>query len=247
MTHTSHSAPVAEAPEDRRRPWTRLLGWLAGLSSVADLAVMALLGAVIPPVAAGAVLSLVGVALLRRRPQAGIVLIFAVSALLVLTGAPFALPHVFHPESPIDFGHAVVHLAGRALAAAAAVGAWRSASPLLARRIATLGAGLVATTVVVGAVATMSTTSDAAAPGDVRVPVRDFAFPSEVRVPGGSTLFVDNADLTRHTFTVDGTDVSRDLPPATGVRFGLGLGRGTYRLVCSVPGHESMTATFVVE
>ncbi|MDP9441764.1 MAG: cupredoxin domain-containing protein [Actinomycetota bacterium] len=248
MTTTREPTTPAGSPvTDRQRPWIRLLGWAAVLSAAADVALMALVGAVIPPVAAGVALSFVGIALLARRPRAGTALLAAVSTLLVVSGAPFALPHLAHPESAIDFGHAVVHLGGRLVAVAAAVGAWRSAPALLARRLTRVAVGALLATVVTTGVAAGGSTGETASLGDVTVPVQKFAFPPEVKAASGATVFVDNRDLTRHTFTVRGTSVSEQLRPGVGARFRLDLAPGAYPLFCDVPGHEAMRATLIVE
>ncbi len=248
MITAEHSRSITHEPaSDAENPWTRVLLWAVGISAAADIALMALLSAVIPPVVVGVVVSLIGIALLRRRPRAGVILLGVVSALMVVTSAPFAAPHLSHPESPLDFVHAVIHLGGRLVAVAAAIAIWRSASPTTARPAGRLAAGLLLTTVVVSAVAAVSTNRDTARPGDVTVPVRDWEFPPEVRVASGDTVFVDNDDLTRHTFTVKGTDVSRQIAPRTGVRFAVELEPGTYRLFCAIPGHESMTASLIVQ
>lgn len=248
MTTTNRSADVsAESTPTGRRPWERLLVRAAAVSSVADVALMAIAGAVIPPVAIGVVLSVVGIALVRRLPRTAIVLLGVVSLLLLTTGAPFALPHLAHPESAVDFIHSFVHLGGRLLAVVAAIGAWRAASPTVARRLGVLATASVVATVAVGAGAASLTTRDDVSPGDVTIPVRDFAFPSKVRVPAGATVFVDNGDPIRHTFTVESTGLSKELPGGVGLRFSVDLPPKTYRLFCAVPGHESMDAELIVE
>ncbi len=248
MTTTDQpTTPVGPPTTDQQRPWIRLLGWAAGVSATADVALMALVGSVIPPVAVGVALSILGIALLSRRPRPATALLALVSALLVVSGAPFALPHLAHPESAIDFGHAVLHLGGRLVALVAAIGAWRSASAVTARWLQRVAMGALVATVVMVGVSAGASTDETASPGDVRVPVQKFAFPPEVRVASGGTVFVDNHDRTRHTFTVRGTSVSEQLRPGLGARLRLGLAPGTYPLVCDVPGHEAMRATLIVE
>lgn len=248
MITTEHSTSVTDAPASvAGNPWSPVLLWAVGISAAADIALMALLGAVIPPVVVGVVVSLIGIALLRRRPRAAVIVLGVVSGLMVVTSAPFAAPHLSHPESPLDFVHAAIHLGGRLVAVAAAMAIWRSVSPAAARPAGRLAAGLLSTIVVVSAVAAVSTNRDTARAGDVTVPVRDWEFPPEVRLANGETVFVDNDDLTRHTFTVKGTDVSRQIAPRTGVRFAVELEPGTYRLFCAIPGHESMTASLIVQ
>lgn len=248
MTTTADSTRNVWAPQmqDPQRGWTRLLVLAVAASAAADVGMMTLAGTVIPPVAMGVVLSLVGLALLRRWPRKAKVMLAVVSGLIVVSSAPFAVPHLAHPGSAVDFIHSSIHLGGRLVAVAAAIGALRAASPVAARRFGVLAAGLLGATVLLGAIATSLTSRVAAAPGDVTVAVRDFAFPPEVRAPTNATVFVDNDDLNRHTFTVADTDLSHELPAGAGVRFRLDLPPGTYRLFCSVPGHESMQAELIV-
>lgn len=229
MTATTDSTTNAAAAQmrDPQPGWSRLLILAVALSAAADIAVMTLAGSVIPPVAMGVMLSLVGLALLRRWPRKAIVMLAVISGLIVVSSAPFAMPHLAHPESAVDFIHSSIHLGGRLVAVVAAIGAFRAASPVAARRFGALAAGLLGTTVLVGAIATSLTSRDAAARGDVVVAVADFAFPSKVRVPPGATLFVDNEDLNRHTFTVADTDLSHELPGGAGVRFRVDLPPGT--------------------
>jgi plastocyanin len=238
--------PAAEATDRRSLPWTRLLAWTAGVGAAVDVAFLTLIGEVIPPIAIGAVLSVVGIALLRSRHRLGIGLLGVVGVLLLVSGAPFSAPHLAHPESAIDFIHATSYLGTRLVMTVAAVGAWRQSSPLAARRLGAVTAvGLVAA-VVVATISFTTRSSDTAEAGDVLVDVRDFEFPDELRVPPGGAVFVDNTDLVRHTFTVEGTGISRELPARTGVRIPLDLPPGTYELRCAVPGHDSMEADLVV-
>ena len=130
---------------------------------------------------------------------------------------------------------------------AAAVGAWRSASALGARRLRRVAGCALLATVVVAGVAVGTSTTEAPSPGDVTVRVEKFAFPAEVRVASGGTVFVDNRDMHRHTFTVGGTRLSEQLRPGAGARFRVELAPGTYRLICDIPGHEAMRAILIVE
>lgn len=234
-------------PETPGRPWIRLLVWLSIVTAAVDLAAPAMAGVVIPPLAVGAALTVVGLVLLRRSRRTGVVTLGVVHLLLVLSSAPFAAPSLAYPESPITFSHGVVHLGGRALAVAAAVAAWRYASVAGARRLGMLAVALLAATAVTTGAAAVLTPGATAQPDDVIVTVRDYAFPDEVRVTSGGHLLVENTEPVRHTFTVAGTDLSEELPERRNVRLAVDLPTGSYRLVCAVPGHESMTARLVVE
>lgn len=227
--------------------WVRLLMWLSVVTAVVDVTVPALSGAVIPPLAIGAGLTVVGLVLLRRWWKAGVATLGVVHMLLVVTSAPFAAPGLAHPESPITFAHAVIHLGGHALAVAAAVAAWRYASDAGARRLGIAAVALLMLTAVTSGVAVLLTPGATAQPDDVVVTVRDFTFPDEVHVASGGHLLVENTDPMRHTFTVENTDLSEELPERRNVRFAIDLPPGAYQLICTVPGHESMTARVVVE
>lgn len=62
----------------------------------------------------------------------------------------------------------------------------------------------------------------------------------------GQGLHVDNTDRIRHTFAVEGTDVLAELPAGSARRVALDLDPGAYRLLCTVPGLEAMTAALTV-
>jgi plastocyanin len=249
MTTTPHTttAPDQAPRADAERGWIRLLVWISLLAAAADLGAPALAGGVIPPLAAGAVLTLVGLLLLRRYRRTGIAVLGITSLMLIITGAPFALPNLAHPASPITFLHAIMLIA-RVGAVVAAVGAWRHARASTARRVGLATAGLFGAAIVVTGIATVLAPSDTAQPRDVAVSVADFAFiPEEVRVTAGGTVFVDNDDLIVHTFSVRDTELSQALHERRSVRLHVDLDPGTYDVFCAVPGHEFMTATLVVE
>lgn len=253
MTTTDHT-PGSESrvgleagPEAAVGQWVVVLVWLSIVTAVVDVAAPALSGVVIPPLAVGAALTVIGLVVLRRSRKAGVATLGVVHLLLVVSSAPFAAPSLAHPESPVGFVHAVVHLGGRALAVAAAVAAWRYASAAAARRFGVVALALLGVAALTSGIAVLLTPGVNAQPGDVVVTVQDVAFPDEVRVASGGHLLVENTEPVRHTFTVEGTDLSRELPERRNVRFAVELPPGSYQLVCAVPGHESMTARVVVE
>jgi plastocyanin len=247
MTSTSQRTGISvDRISGDERGWTRLLVWTSVVTAVVDLAAPALAGAVIPPLAVGAALTVVGLLVVRRRPFAGVVTLGVVNLLLVVSSAPFAAPNLLHPDSPLSFSHASISLLGRTIAVVAAVGAWRRVPQGAARKLTIAAAGLLGITAMVAISATIQTGGEARAPGDVPVRVANAAFPAEVRVSQGGTLLFENRDLVRHTFTVEGTGVSRELPERSTVRIGVELEPGTYRFHCEVPGHESMTGQLLV-
>lgn len=219
------------------------------IAAVADLAVMAVLGTVIPPLAVFALLTLVLLVVLRRRP-AGLTITLGVLALLSnLGGIPFWTADLAAPGDSLTFLWAVLAAGSRFVAVVAAVVASRQ--PATAERIGRLlgsaAVGLLAVAVVVTVVARSGTDRAELAAGDVPVAIDGFAFPAApVTVDSGGTLHVTNQDPTRHTFTVAGTDLAPMVLGSSATRVPVDLPPGTYDVICEVPGHEAMTGTLEV-
>lgn len=247
-TFTPHAARARgqDGSGDGRPSWARLLTWLTSAIAATDVLFFVLIAEVIPPLAAGAGLTAVGIATLRRAPRAGIVVLGLTNLLMLLGAAPFAVDHLAHPASALDFTHAAVGSIGRVLAVVATIAAWRGASPAGAWRYGVTAVGLAAATVAISAVAMMTSSGEDAGADDVPVVLERATFPERITAGTGSTLFVDNRDLFRHTFTVEGTDLDVELPASQGVRIPIGLAPGRYEVTCAVPGHESMRASLEV-
>lgn len=256
MSTTRPDAPpptttgTADTGADARRPakpWIRLLAWLAAIVAASDLVFFAMIGTIVPPLAAAAALTLLGLALLRRTPRIGIAVLGTTSLLMLIANLPFAVTHLTHPESAIDFTHATFGTLGRAFAVVAATGAWRRAAPVGARRLGVGAIGLAGLTVVISGIAMVASTGDISEGGDVPTVIHDSQFEDSIIVPAGDALYIDNTDLFRHTFTVVGTDVDVEVPATVGVRVPIELPAGAYDVICAIPGHEFMTATLEVQ
>ncbi len=243
---TAPSVTVDSPVHTRRNPWLPPLVALTGVVALGDVVFMALIPSLIPPLAAGVVLTLVGVTLVRRRPRAAIVVLGLTSAVLLLAGLAFLSSHLAHPGSPIDFLHAVLAIVGRALAVIAAVGAWRGAGASSARRLAAATLGLAGLAVAVSGVSTLLTDGQSVRDGDITVTITGSQFPDVVVVEQGQTLHLDNQDLFRHTFTVPDSSLDVDLPAATAARVTVDLPAGSYGVICDIAGHEHMTAVLEV-
>ncbi len=227
--------------------WDRLLVISAAFVAIADIIFFALIAEVIPALAVGAVLTAVGIVVLRARRRVGLVVLGLTSAVMLAGSVPFALDHLGHPESGIDWMHAVIGVAGRLLVIALVVAAWRVRTDAAARLVGAIAVGLLGITATVALVATAVTSGDERRAGDVELVVDATAFPDRITVSSGDVLFVDNTHIFRHTFTVEGTDIDVELPALQGVRIPIDLPAGTYEVICDVPGHESMTSVLVVE
>ena len=240
--------PVIGDRPDRpgKNPWLTPLKALTGIVALGDVVFMALIPSLIPPLAAGVVLTLVGIAVVRRRPRVAVVVLGVTSAALLLAGIAFLSSHLAHPGSPVDFLHAVLAIVGRALAVVAAVGAWRRAAAAGARRLAAAALGLAGLAVAVSGVATLLTEDEATRDDDIPVVVAGSQFPAAIVVEQGQTLHLDNQDVFRHTFTVPDTTFDVDLPATTTARAIVDLPPGSYDVICDIPGHEHMTAVLEV-
>ncbi len=234
-------------PTPEGAAWLRLLAWLTGIIAAVEAIFLGMIATLVPPLVAGIVLTIVGLVVLRRARRVGIVILGITSLLLLIGSAPFAASHLGHPESAVDFTHAVVGTVGRLLAVIAAVGAWRKASPTGARRLAVAAVGIVCLTVAASSIAMLVSTGDDARADDVTTVIADSYFADTIAVASGDTLYVDNTDLFRHTFTVVDTDIDVELPAAVGVRVPIDLPAGAYDVICDIPGHEHMTAILEVE
>lgn len=237
---------VVQEPPDGRAAWTRLLAWSAGVVALVDAVVMMLIGEIIPPLAVGIALTAIGLAALRRWRGVGIGVLGAGSLLMLVGTVPFAVDHLPHAQSGIDFFHSWVSIVGRLIAVGAAVAAWRAAAPRGARRAGAASLAALCVVLAVAAVATIATSGDSAEPGDIVAEVEDAAFPELVEVDAGGALLVDNRDAFRHTFTVEGTAIDVELPALQGARVPVDLAPGDYDLLCSVPGHDFMSGTLRV-
>jgi hypothetical protein len=238
---------VADSPDSTgRNPWLVPLVALTGIVALGDVVFMALIPTLIPPLVAGVALTLVGIALVRRRRSAAVVVLGLTSAALALAGIAFLSSHLTHPGSPIDFLHAVLAIVGRVLAVVAAVGAWRGRSASGARRLAATALGLAGVAVAVSGIATLLTDGEHVRDGDVPVAITGSQFPDTIVVERGQTLHIDNQDLFRHTFTVPDTALDVDLPASTAARTPVDLPAGSYDVICDIAGHEHMTARLEV-
>jgi uncharacterized cupredoxin-like copper-binding protein len=242
-TPTATGTP--ETTSETGREWLRLLAWTAGVVAVVDLVFLALVGLLIPPLAISSLLIVIGLSLLRRFPRAGVIVLGLTSLVILLGGVVFALPHLAHPSSGVDFFHAVVGVFGRVLAIGAAVMALRRATGAGARRVGAAAVATLALSLLVASVATLAATGEEAQPGDVVTPIT-IDFEESIEVAAGETLFIDNQKAFRHTFTVEGTSLDVEVPASQGVRVPIDLAPGSYGVVCEIPGHEEMRATLEV-
>ena len=247
-------APTPSTPDTTRPPdhgdegaaaWRRLLIWTVGVFTAVDVIFMALIPTIIPPLAISAVVVGIGLGLLRWLPRTGVVVLGAISLLVGIGGLGTA-EHLAHPSSGLDFVHAAVALGGRLLAVVAAVQVLRAAAAAGARRLGASAVVLTGVVLLVGTVASLASTGEEIESGDVEVAITEHDFPDHTVVDAGDTLFVDNQEPFRHTYTVEGTDLDVVIPASQGVRIPVDIAPGTYEVICDIPGHEEMRGTLEV-
>lgn len=244
MTASTTTATTESPPTTA---WDRLLVAAVTVVIAADVTVQVLAQTVIPPLAIVTLVSLIGLGLYRWKRRVGIAVLGLTAMVWGLGSIGISADHLQHPESGIDFVHATIELVGRAAIVIAAIAAWRNATGAWTRRVA-IGAGAVlAAAAVVGTATSVASAGDTPQSGDAEATIEHAEFPAEIRVAAGDSLYVDNADLFRHTFTVEDTPIDVEVPSRRGTRVQVDLPAGSYTVLCSVPGHEFMQSTLVVE
>ena len=251
MTTTQPAtAPATTPPAAAPRPASaadRLPVRATAVAVAADVLLMGVIGQLLPPPAAFAVLSVAVLVGLARRPGRRTPVLALIALVALAGGAPFWSADLRHPADTIAFVWATLSAGGRMTVVLAAVLARRGvAADGPARRLGVATLGVVALALVTTMVARTSIPQEAAQPGDVEVVVRDVAFPSRTTVASGDTVHVDTRDPIRHTWTAEGTDLDVPLGPTAARRVAVGLPPGEYALICVVPGHESMRGVLEV-
>lgn len=227
--------------------WDRVLVAVAVAVALADVVFFLLIAEIIPPLAVGVVLTGVGIATMRRHRRIGLGVLGVTSVVMLVGTIPFAVDHIGHPESGVDWAHTVVAVLGRVVVLALVVVALRVRSGAAARLTGVIAVGVLGVIAMVALVATAVTSGDERQAGDVEVVVDSTAFPDRIVVERGGALFVDNTHIFRHTLTVEGTDIAVELPALQSVRIPVDLPSGSYEVICDVPGHDAMTSVLVVE
>lgn len=248
---------VGTTPSEKRRPagfgWRRLQATAAAVAIASFVVPMAIEGKVEGFLVAMAAPFVIGLVLVRFLPRAAAIFLGVVSAATFAFSAPYITEALSHPESATDFVPQTLFVLSMAIAAVAAVPAYRERSRsggvvAPTPRLIAIAAGVVA--LVASAISITAATgveSVAAQPGDETVVTRDFQFaPAELTAEAGTiSVHLTNEDSTRHTFTIDGlTDLS--VPPNSTQRVTFEAEPGTYRYYCRphVPG---MDGTLVVQ
>lgn len=250
------SQPESNAPEQVTTPegdsgsgWVQLLKWSA-IASIIIVALVNIFAGLIPPLLVFAVLWLIGVVWLRRATKGPTILLLVSFVANVALGAPFVIPSLAVPASAGDFILNTAHLIAAILGIIAAIAVLRRASDASGtpRTLALAGTALFVVGAVFSVIATLGYEDATAREGDIELVTQDLEF-SETSLQAGAgevAVFVDNADATLHTFTIDELDVDLDIPASKSARITFQAEPGTYEFYC-VPHQEDMKGTLTVE
>ena len=187
----------------------------------------------------------------------------AVWALLNLVmNAPSILPSLTHVDSFFDFGLSLPLIVSLVVATVGGVTAFVQNRRGTARTAATGSEKRVFSAIIVVVVglmvlsgilqiATTTTVSAEDKVGAVEVAMEDIEFaPARINVAADSPskLAVKNEDLIVHNLTIEALDISVSITGGSEKLIELpSLAAGTYEYVCTVPGHDDMKGTLVVQ
>ena len=241
-----------QSPDGARRPltWLRLQIVATLALMLALLAIMAVIGVIIPPVLIFAIiLGILAYALRRWAPERRwLRLVGALLALLVLLlNLPFIVEDLLHPESALVFLPTAISVLSALVAVLAGVAGFMRAAEGAARPVGLGALAVAAVLAVVAAGAALTLESDVSHAGDVVIVAEKVEYPEVVQAKAGSVaFFVENRDPFRHTFAIESLDVEVELPASTDRRVVLDLPAGSYDYKCTVPGHDQMAGVLTV-
>jgi plastocyanin len=231
--------------------WRRLQTVAAGVTVVSFVIPMAIEGKVEGFLVAMAAPFVVGLVLVFFLPRVAAVFLGVVAVATFAASGPYIGQALTHPESATDFVPQTLFTLSLAIAAIAAVPAYREISrrQAVSRTPRALAIAATVVALVASALSLMAAAGVddvAVQPGDHTLLTRDFAFsPGEFTTDAGViSVYLANEDSTRHTFTIDGlTDLS--VPPKSTQRATFEAAPGTYPYYCRP--HPDMQGVLVVQ
>ena len=243
-----------ERPEERTVPEPTVEEWIklaraGAIGMVVFAAVLQVIaGTVIPPVL------VIGLAFLAMTPflggeRRGLALGVAIFGIVAYVGnLPVILDDLSNPESAPSFIAQLLSTTAMVLVVVGGLAAWFRRPARLIRPLAIAMAGVFVAGSFVSVAMASNTDSVAALPGDVEVTAEQLMWaPEGVVIDGATTgIWIDNRDGFRHTFTIPELGIDVDVPALKSRRVDIDAPSGTYQILCTVPGHESMTGILTV-
>jgi len=165
-----------------------------------------------------------------------------------LGNLPIILDDLQNPDSAPSFILQVLSSVGVFLVIVGGVAAFLGRPTRLLRPIALAAAGVFLAGTFGSVAIAANTDSSAALPDDVRVTAQQLMWaPEEVVINGDSSgIWIDNKDGVRHTFTIPELGIDVEIPGLKARRIDIEAAPGTYQIICTVPGHGSMTGTLTI-
>ena len=228
--------------------WVSLLKWSA-IASIVVIVLVNIFGGLIPPLLVFAVLFLAGVIWLRRSIKGPAILLLVVFILHLVLSAPFAIPALSVPASAGDFILTVASVLASIAGIVAAIGVLRRlAASDAPKKLGLALVGLFVLATIFSVISTVGYEDATAQEGDVQLTAEDIEWTQETLEAGSGevSVFVDNADPTLHTFTIDELDVNLNIPASSAARITFQAEPGTYEFYCA-PHKETMEGTLTVK
>ena len=240
--------PNTDPKTDARAQWARIARW-SGVAIVVWAVVTHIIARVpIPPVIViGAVFGAFVPFLNERRRKLG--LIFGILGALALIGnLPAVISELARPESAPAFILTLYTTIVVIVVLISGLGIFFGFSADPSRAVLVGGTAIFVVGTIVSVVVALNTPSDAAAASDIEVTAEKVEFVPEGMSASAGTVgvWVDNRDGIHHTFTIEELGVDLEIPALKAKRVEFDAPAGTYEVICTVPGHESMTATLTV-
>jgi plastocyanin len=257
------AGPIAAAaalppPPATPRYWRRLEMWASAVAVLSIAVAMVLFGPDPFFAVIGAVWGL-GAIFIWRGGRVLAMVGTVVALLPALLIGSYAVPAMYflvtHPLS--DFSVEGMVFVTLALAAVtvliAAIAAWFEGrvgalrNRTVPRALGIVAAAVFAVVLAEGAIATVTTPTEAARAGDVSLGIKDVKYSASTMQSGQDVaIHVTNGDASFHTFTIDG-HVDKTIASKGQGRVSFHLAAGTYRYYCAVPGHDkTMHGTLTV-
>ena len=212
------------------------------------IALQATARTIIPPVA------LIGAAFLafipflhgERRWVGMAAAVFGVAA--YVGNLPIILDDLRNPESAPSFILQLLSTIGVFLVAVGGIGAFFGPPARWVRPLALAATGVFIAGTAGSVALAVNTDSAARLPDDVQVTAQQLMWaPEDVVInTGNSGIWIENKDGIRHTFTIPDLDIDVEIPALKAQRVDIDAAAGTYLIICTVPGQESMTGTLTI-
>ena len=248
---------MSTEPTREATSWATLMrvGAMAIVLSIITLELV-VIQEIVPPLVGVGVLLIVGLVVMSRAWRTGVIMVGILGLVYAVFMAPFVPESFAFPASTTDFVINLVSIAACLLIMVGAVAIFRAgtidARSDTARKFGTAILAVVVLGTAFSVTARLTREDPLGRPFDVTVTAEDTEFsPREIDAAGtlGRPLsfFIENEDLTAHTFTIDELDVDESIPGGGSARVELSeIPSGTYRYYCTVTGHEDMEGTLTV-